>query len=206
MDLPAHVVEILEGQNSISDRIRALGRAGYLRTEIRDFLGTSYQHVRNVLVAAGIEGGKQRLTGGSSAGKKSDAKAKPVPEALLLDGGFVRAASWELGGAHGIRLNAALPESAGVYAFVVDGTVKYVGKASKDLRRRFYYYMRPDKRQSTNIKMKERIRKLLDVGTGVDVLIAQPENHEWKGLPISRVAGLEEGLIYRFKPPWNIMK
>lgn len=206
MDLPARVAKILERQNSISNKIRALGRAGYLRTQIRDFLGISYQHVRNVLVAAGIEGGKQRLTGGVGAVKKPGAEAMTIPDALLLNAGFVRAASWELGGTHGIRLNTVLPDSAGVYALVVDGIVKYVGKASKDLRRRFYYYMRPGKRQSTNIKMKERVRKLLDGGASVDVLIARPENNEWNGLPISRVAGLEEGLIYRFQPPWNIMK
>jgi bifunctional DNA-binding transcriptional regulator/antitoxin component of YhaV-PrlF toxin-antitoxin module len=33
-----------------SDKIRALGRAGYTRRQIADFLAISYQHVRNVLV------------------------------------------------------------------------------------------------------------------------------------------------------------
>ena len=35
---------------TVSDKIRALGRAGYKRTEIAQFLGKTYQHVRNVLV------------------------------------------------------------------------------------------------------------------------------------------------------------
>jgi bifunctional DNA-binding transcriptional regulator/antitoxin component of YhaV-PrlF toxin-antitoxin module len=33
-----------------SDKIRALGKAGYTRRQIADFLAISYQHVRNVLV------------------------------------------------------------------------------------------------------------------------------------------------------------
>ncbi|HEX5479966.1 MAG TPA: hypothetical protein VFY79_09625 [Dehalococcoidia bacterium] len=35
---------------SKADKIRALGAAGYSRTEIAEFLGIRYQHVRNVLV------------------------------------------------------------------------------------------------------------------------------------------------------------
>jgi bifunctional DNA-binding transcriptional regulator/antitoxin component of YhaV-PrlF toxin-antitoxin module len=43
---------LTEGLPTKSAKIRALGAAGYKRQEIADFLGTSYQHVRNVLVAA----------------------------------------------------------------------------------------------------------------------------------------------------------
>ena len=42
---------LTEGLPTKSAKIRALGAAGYKRQEIADFLGTSYQHVRNVLVA-----------------------------------------------------------------------------------------------------------------------------------------------------------
>jgi bifunctional DNA-binding transcriptional regulator/antitoxin component of YhaV-PrlF toxin-antitoxin module len=40
------------GLKTKSDKIRALGRAGYPRQQIADFLGIRYQHVRNVLVDA----------------------------------------------------------------------------------------------------------------------------------------------------------
>ena len=40
------------GLSTKSDKIRALGKAGYPRQQIADFLGIRYQHVRNVLVDA----------------------------------------------------------------------------------------------------------------------------------------------------------
>ncbi len=46
-----HAMEcVVEGHNTVSDKIRALDRAGYSRSEIARFLGKRYQHVRNVLV------------------------------------------------------------------------------------------------------------------------------------------------------------
>lgn len=41
---------VIDGVASVSDKIRALDRAGYSRSEIAAFLGKRYQHVRNVLV------------------------------------------------------------------------------------------------------------------------------------------------------------
>lgn len=42
--------KLTSGLKTKSDKIRALGRAGYPRQKIADFLGIRYQHVRNVLV------------------------------------------------------------------------------------------------------------------------------------------------------------
>ena len=41
------------GLTTKSDKIRALYREGYSRSEIRRFMGIRYQHVRNVLVRSG---------------------------------------------------------------------------------------------------------------------------------------------------------
>ena len=46
---------IVAGLTTKSDKIRALFRAGYSRTEISKYLGIRYQHARNVLVAAGFK-------------------------------------------------------------------------------------------------------------------------------------------------------
>jgi hypothetical protein len=54
------VEEVTNGLDTKSDKIRALARAGYLRTEISELLGIRYQHVRKVLVDAGITEGLQR--------------------------------------------------------------------------------------------------------------------------------------------------
>jgi hypothetical protein len=42
--------DVVAGLSTKSDKIRALNRAGYKRSEIADFIGVRYQFVRNVLV------------------------------------------------------------------------------------------------------------------------------------------------------------
>ncbi|HWA89192.1 MAG TPA: hypothetical protein VG889_04110 [Rhizomicrobium sp.] len=42
--------DVVAGLATKADKIRALDRAGYTRSQIADFLGIRYQHVRNVLV------------------------------------------------------------------------------------------------------------------------------------------------------------
>lgn len=44
--------KIVQGMTTKSDKIRALGKAGYARADIARFLDIRYQHVRNVLVQA----------------------------------------------------------------------------------------------------------------------------------------------------------
>lgn len=41
--------EVTRGLATVSDKIRALNRAGYARADIARYLGKRYQHVRNVL-------------------------------------------------------------------------------------------------------------------------------------------------------------
>ena len=45
----ARMAALVEGQPTKAAKIRRLGAAGYKRQAIADFLGISYQHVRNVL-------------------------------------------------------------------------------------------------------------------------------------------------------------
>ncbi len=47
--LQSRMDQITEGLGSVSDKIRALDRAGFARAEIAKYLGKRYQHVRNVL-------------------------------------------------------------------------------------------------------------------------------------------------------------
>jgi bifunctional DNA-binding transcriptional regulator/antitoxin component of YhaV-PrlF toxin-antitoxin module len=57
----------IEGKVTVSDKIRALAGAGASRSEIADFLGRSYQHVRQVLV------NDERRRGASAAVKRGPA-------------------------------------------------------------------------------------------------------------------------------------
>lgn len=198
--------DILNNEGTTSSKIRALAGAGCTRVEIRDLLGIRYQRVRNVLVAADIETPNSRTLKTKQNRSNIIIEPKPIPASILLDAGFVKAANWSLGGTHGIELNESLPKLPSVYAFVVNDAVMYIGKSSKNLSSRFYYYKRPGKHQSTNIKMKERILGLLKSGVSIEILIAHPEGTSWNGLPVSLVPGLEEGLIHRFQPPWNVLK
>lgn len=52
MTYPSEMRRVTAGLTTKSDKIRALGKAGYARQQIADFLGIRYQHVRNVLVDA----------------------------------------------------------------------------------------------------------------------------------------------------------
>ena len=45
--------EVIAGLRTKADKIRALFRAGYSRSEIAQCLGIRYQHARNVLVRSG---------------------------------------------------------------------------------------------------------------------------------------------------------
>ena len=53
VESPRPMERIVAGLTTKSDKIRALYREGYSRSEIRRFLDIRYQHVRNVLVRDG---------------------------------------------------------------------------------------------------------------------------------------------------------
>jgi bifunctional DNA-binding transcriptional regulator/antitoxin component of YhaV-PrlF toxin-antitoxin module len=90
--------EVVQGLPTKSAKIRALHAAGYKRTEIRDYLNISYQHVRNVLTAPAPQsdrgGGKTnmsdvdraRMTEISNGLSTKSAKIRALAEA-----GFARA-------------------------------------------------------------------------------------------------------------------
>jgi len=53
---PQEIQRLADAQASVSDKIRALDRAGLNRAEIARFLSKRYQHVRNVLEADKLKG------------------------------------------------------------------------------------------------------------------------------------------------------
>ena len=80
---PAQPMErAVAGLTTKSDKIRALYREGYSRSEIRRFLGIRYQHVRNVLVRDGhLEPQLSRSSrkGGVVSGPPPGTAARPGP-------------------------------------------------------------------------------------------------------------------------------
>jgi hypothetical protein len=196
------VVEQLE---TTSDKIRALLREGYLRTEVAKFLDIRYQHVRKVAVDAGIEGGLQR-------GLVVVAKSKPIPNVreevaidVLIDAGFERLGTWIADGAGGIALNTPAPRDGGVYAFAVEGMIKYIGVSRAGIRSRMSNYRAGQKGQKTSARVNQIINDHVAMGAVVEIYVAMPPALEWNGLPVITSAGLEAGLIRMIQPPWNKM-
>ncbi len=93
-----------------------------------------------------------------------------------------------------------------IYAYVVDGVVKYIGvcdntKTTLKDRMRRYQGM---KGQGTNRRVTELIRACLMQGSEVSILAWRPDKTiEFKGLEVDLVKGLENPLIQKVGPEWN---
>src|SRR5271165_2683089 len=181
------VAQVIERLTTTSDKIRALARAGYLRTEISKALDIRYQHVRKVLVDAGIHDG---LTHDAQFERPPVAipidpkERKPTPSDVLLRGGFQLIGEWRPTEDGEFELSAKAPPDAGVYAFVVDGWIRYVGLTQRGLSTRMGHYRRGHQRQRTSARVKKLISATLKEGKPIQVLIAIPnEALDWNGLP-----------------------
>jgi hypothetical protein len=91
-----------------------------------------------------------------------------------------------------------------LYAFVSNGNIKYIGKTTQKLKNRMQGYKRPGPTQSTNIKNKANIEKLLKRGEVVDIFVLPDSGLMHYGdFHLNLAAGLEDSLISVISPPWN---
>jgi len=200
---PDQIVSDLE---TTSEKIRALARAGYLRTDISKFLGIRYQHVRKVLIDAGIKEGLQRpvkMERSTDTIEVQPSERVPTPPSVLLSAGFQIVGAWQLVDGK-LECSGRAPADAGVYAFIVDGAVAYVGVTQNGFQARMDRYRRGHAGQKTNARVNALIRKAVEEGKAVSVMTAIPPSLEWNGMPIDGAAGLEAGLIRFVQPTWNI--
>jgi len=198
--------EIGRGLVTSSDKIRALARAGYLRTEISKLLEIRYQHVRKVLLDTGINDGLQRpieMERSSDTIEVQPLEREATPPSVLLEAGFEPIGEWKLTDGR-LELNGQAPHEAGVYAFVLDDSVAYVGVTQNGLQTRMEQYRRGHSGQRTNARVNALIRQALEAGQKVTALAVTPPEMEWNGLPVDGSAGLEAGLIRRVQPLWNM--
>ncbi len=199
---------LVGGLKTKSDQIRALANVGYTRAEISKILNIRYQHVRNVLVGSNITGGLRRPV---------EVVREPLPVEVkpgirektrgdfLLRSGFRLLGEWTLDVQKKIRLNVTVPADTGVYCFLADDYVMYIGLTANGLKTRMDQYRRGHKGQKTSYRVNGLIAKALADGQCVKVLVAFPKPLKWKRLPVNTAAGLEAGLIQMIKPPWNIL-
>jgi len=196
--------EVVAGLNTKADKIRALAKAGYLRKEIAELLDISYQHVRNVLERSGIPQGRQRRT------ERVPQRSIPIPSGpspvvhpdVLMSAGFSLAGQWKRT-PEGIVFDGQPPREPGVYAFILNDCVVYIGVTLSSLRGRMAQYRRAHPGQRTSFRVNGLIKLALDDGKTVNVLLAKPGTDKWSGLPVNVAAGLEVGLIQEFRPLWN---
>jgi hypothetical protein len=200
------VHEIIDGLDTTSAKIKALAQAGYDRAEIARQLGIPYQHVRNVLLNTGINDGLKRKVRaeGEPVVAEATIPREPTSWEVLLRAGFQFVGEWTQDPESTIKIDATAPLQPGVYAFVVDDIVMYVGLTNNNLRTRFDQYRRGHEGQRTSARVNKLIANSLSDGKRVKVLITIPEQLQWHGLPVNTAAGLEAGLIQMIQPPWNI--
>ncbi len=91
-----------------------------------------------------------------------------------------------------------------LYAFVVDGAVRYVGKTIQPLRTRMAGYRTPGSSQTTNIRNNERLFAEVNAGAAVDIF-ALPDNGlmHYGAFHINLAAALEDDIIRQLNPEWN---
>lgn len=208
METRPAAAEIINGLSSTADKIRALAKADYDRAEIAKILGIRYQHVRHVMLRSGMTGGLRRDAEAEREPIEVDAAPAPREDTswtVLTGAGFELIGEWTLDPESLLRLDAKAPDSPGVYAFIVDDIVVYVGLTLNGLKTRFDQYRRGHKGQRTSSRINGQISQTLHSGMNVKVLVATPEPMEWNdSLPVNTAAGLEAGLIEMIRPRWNI--
>jgi hypothetical protein len=123
--------------------------------------------------------------------------------ASLLKNGFAYGADWTAGDIGDLRLDRAAPDQPGVYVFVENDHVVYIGTTRRRLADRMRDYRLGHAGQLTSSRIKAALLLSLSQGNTLRVLFAAPGMSEWNGLPVELAAGLEAGLLTRFQPPWN---
>ena len=123
----------------------------------------------------------------------------------LIDLGFEPVRSWQLEEdvlLHNLTRHTDATEI--LYAFVIGDQVMYIGKSVKTLAQRMYGYQRPGSTQRTNVANHNKLRERLTNGDQIEILVFVDNEHKThRGFPISLAAGMEDGLIKKFNPPWN---
>jgi hypothetical protein len=149
--------DVTAGLPTKSDKIRALAKAGYARAEIAVLLSVRYQHVRKVLLDAGITGGlknvRLEIEKEPVEVELSD-DTEPVNAEFLLQAGFQRLGNWTQPAPGEILLSVKVPNKPGVYAFILEGVIVYVGLTQTGLKTRMDHYRRGHERHRTSRRVK----------------------------------------------------
>lgn len=187
-----------------SSAIRELSAQGLSVSEIANKLGIRYQHAHSVVNKASNR--PKRIASPEINGLQKSNRVSTknlLAFEILLNAGFHHSGEWVLNEEGNIRPSQTIDVNQGVYAFVKNDHVQYVGVATIGLSKRLYFYARPGATQITSRRLNRLIGSELKSGTQIKILIATPPDLEWNGLPVHGSAGLELGLIKTYLLPWN---
>lgn len=134
------------------------------------------------------------------------------PVRILAEIGFEDAAQWmivderkiyDLGDDAEVWQGLKEPKNA-LYAFCVGSEVLYVGKTARSLENRFIGYRDPGNTQATNRKCHDEIRRRLNEGETVRIMVMPDQTRlHWGQFRINLAAGLEDALVEKLHPPLN---
>ncbi|MFD3393413.1 GIY-YIG nuclease family protein [Aquirufa sp. OSTEICH-129V] len=133
----------------------------------------------------------------------------------LLEIQFIKVGNWSLNDNN--ELGYSIDNSSSLiinfpnilYAFVhemeVGDKLMYLGKTTKSLKQRFSGYLKPGSGQQTNIRVNDRIIDLLNKGNKISIYVFKDiECLQWSGYNLNLPAALEDSLVNKFSPEWNI--
>jgi hypothetical protein len=123
----------------------------------------------------------------------------------LISVGFERVGSWTMQSTNLVLNLDRMKFSVNIlYAFVVSGEVKYIGKTVQALATRLMGYVRPVATQATNIRNHAGLKQALVEGNAVEIF-ALPDNGlmRYGQFHLNLAAGLEDSLIALLSPEWN---
>lgn len=128
----------------------------------------------------------------------------------LSNYGFVKAGKWKLKNSlkSGIAFELYnFQNERVIYAFVVDNKVKYIGICEntrttlKGRMERYQHFVGA----GTNERIAGNIKKCLKQRKEVKILALKPKSElRYEGVYVDLVKGLENPLIEKLKPEWNI--
>ena len=123
----------------------------------------------------------------------------------LLSIGFINVGHWTLAD-NNLKYHLTSHQSTKnvLYSFVCNGEIKYIGKTTMQLTKRMYGYQNPGPSQTTNIRVNEKIKGLLQLNQPIDIFILVDNGLlKYGDFQINLAAGLEDTLIYKISPEWN---
>jgi hypothetical protein len=124
----------------------------------------------------------------------------------LLNLGFVEQGEWLLNNnTLDYNIEQTFENCSLLYCFVVNDIPKYIGVTRKGLNTRMYQYKNPSVSQTTNTRINNYIRTILNESRVQIFTLVDEGQLNYSGFSVNIAHGLEYNLITQYNPEWNSM-